>query len=367
MADKYRIDSHKLIYHPRRVAEFLDGSDTWERAREIYPLYVELSPMGTCNHRCIFCAYDYIGYEPSMMDGQALVSLLREMGGLGIKSVHLAGEGEPLLHKQIVEAINAGHEAGIEFGITTNGTVISERFIQEALGQVTWMKVSMNAGTAATYAHIHRCRESDFEKAVTNLTRAVEFKRQHGLTTTIGAQALLLPENAAELETLAQLCRDEIGLDYLVIKPYSQHFSSNTKLYETLDYNDYLYLEELLTAYSKGDFQVIFRAKSMKKYTQAVTERYGTCYSTPFFQAHIMTSGELYSCPSFLKDDRFALGNVFDTSFQEVWQGEKRKANIEYVRHGLDISECRHNCHMDQINVYLSDLMENRVPHVNFI
>ena len=138
-------------------------------------------------------------------------------------------------------------------------------------------------------------------------------------------------------------------------------------LYETLDYNDYLYLEELLTAYSTSDFQVIFRAKSMKKYAQPITERYATCYSTPFFQAHIMTSGELYSCPSFLKDERFLLGNVFESSFKEVWQSEKRKANIEYVRHGLDISECRHNCHMDQINVYLSDLMESRVPHVNFI
>ncbi len=367
MGDKFRIDSHKLIYHPKRVVEFLDGFDDWERAKNIYPIYVELSPMGTCNHRCVFCAYDYIGYEPSAMDGDAMVNLLREMGALGVKSVHLAGEGEPLLHKQIVEAINSGHEAGLDFGITTNGTVINDHFIQGALSQVTWMKISMNAGTAETYAQVHRCKPGDFDKVVSNLKRAVEFKRQHGLTTTIGAQAILLPENAKEMEILAKICRDEIGLDYLVIKPYSQHFSSNTRLYDNIDYNDYLYLDDLLSACSTADFQLIFRSKSMVKYAQPITERYSTCYSTPFFQAHIMTSGELYSCPSYLKDERFSLGNVFESSFQKVWQSEKRKANIEYVRHKLDISECRHNCHMDQINVYLSELKENRVPHVNFI
>jgi len=367
MADKYSIDSHKLMYHPKRVAEFLDGSDYWETARNIFPIYVELSPMGTCNHRCVFCAYDYIGYEPQMMDGDALVTLMRQMGEVGVKSVHLAGEGEPLLHKQIVEAINAGHQAGLDFGITTNGTLINDRFIQEALSQVTWMKVSMNAGTLATYAQIHRCKPDDFQKVIKNLKRSVEYKRQHGLAATIGAQAILLPENAAEMEILAKICRYEIGLDYLVIKPYSQHFSSNTRLYDNIDYNDYLYLEEQLSGYTTDDFQLIFRSKTMLKYAQPIVERYSTCYSTPFFQAHIMTSGELYSCPSYLQDDRFSLGNVFETSFKEVWQSQKRKTNIDYVRNGLDIAECRHNCHMDAINEYLFKLKENRVPHVNFI
>ena len=367
MADKYRIDSHKLIYHPNRVANFLDGSDNWEKAKNIYPIYVELSPVGICNHRCVFCAYDYIGYDPGAMDGDKLVSLMHEMGSLGVKSVHLAGEGEPLLHKQIVEAINAGNDAGLDFGITTNGTLINDRFIQDALSQVTWMKVSMNAGTSETYTQIHRCKSGDFEKVITNLKRTVEHKRRHGLETTIGAQAILLPENAKEMEALAKICRDEIGLDYLVIKPYSQHFSSNTRLYDNIDYNDYLYLEDLLSAHSNDDFQVIFRSKSMLKYAQPIAERYTTCYSTPFFQAHIMTSGELFSCPSYLKDDRFSLGNVFETSFKDVWQSEKRKGNIAYVRNELDIAECRHNCHMDAINVYLCDLKENRIPHVNFI
>lgn len=52
--DKYRIDSHKLIYHVSRVNDWLNG-------KLIYPIYMEISPIGSCNHRCIFCAYDFIG------------------------------------------------------------------------------------------------------------------------------------------------------------------------------------------------------------------------------------------------------------------------------------------------------------------
>ncbi|MBE9532248.1 MAG: radical SAM protein, partial [Proteobacteria bacterium] len=35
--DKYKIDSHKLIYHVERTNEWLSGED-------IYPIYVEMSP-----------------------------------------------------------------------------------------------------------------------------------------------------------------------------------------------------------------------------------------------------------------------------------------------------------------------------------
>ena len=365
MTDKYGIDAHKLIYHPKRVVKLMEVGSDWEKAREIYPLYMEISPVGACNHRCTFCAVDYIGYSTGMLNVDIFSDRLMEMGDLGLKSVMYAGEGEPLLHKRIVELVQATKNAGIDVAFTTNATVLNDRFIEMALPLVSWVKVSINAGCEETYAKIHRTKKSDFSKVLKNLEKAATNKRNRNLDCVIGAQSLLLPENAAEMVDLAKICRDQLGLDYLVIKPYSQHMFSETRMYESLGYTSMLSLEQSLADLETDNFSVVFRANAMRKYDRE--DRYPTCSATPFLWAYVMADGEVYSCSAFLLDERFRLGNINEQSFKEIWGGDQRRKNFELVRKNLDIKECRKNCRMDEANRYMHRLESGSVPHVNFI
>jgi MoaA/NifB/PqqE/SkfB family radical SAM enzyme len=367
MSDRYAIDSHKLTYHPQRVAQFLDAGDDWEKIKKIYPIYVEISPVGACNHRCTFCAVDYIGYKPVRLSLEIIERTLADMGQQGVKSVMFAGEGEPMLHKEIDSMVVAASAAGIDTAMTTNASILSDSFVGRALPLMSWIKASVNAGTAETYARIHQTKIGEFDRVLANLKRMVEARRNGGYSCVLGAQILLLPENAAEVETLARICRDEIGLDYLVVKPYSQHTFSVTHAYQNINYQSYAELRSQLEGLNTDRFSVIYRENTMKKHDEGEEHRYKRCYATPAFWAYIMSTGAVYGCSAYLLDPRFEYGNINESLFCEVWEGKARHKNFCYVREELDIHECRLNCRMDEVNRYLDRLVKQDVQHVNFI
>ncbi|MBD3823133.1 MAG: radical SAM protein [Epsilonproteobacteria bacterium] len=364
MGDKFSIDSHKMGLHPTRVAKWLEAGDEWERLKEVYPLYVEVSPYGGCNHRCTFCALDYMGYENIGLEFDVLKNALSDMAQKGVKSVMFAGEGEPLLSKDLDLIVEHCSNVGIDTALTTNFVPLSKKNIERCIENCSWIKVSLNAGTAASYAAIHQTKEIDFERVMNNIAYALEHRRANNLKCTLGVQMLLLPENRDEAVILAQKCK-EMGVDYLVIKPYSQHNFSETTKYANIDYSQMLDVEEQLKAFNDEKFSVVFRANTMKKYV-AKEHAYEKCCSTPFFWGYIAADGSVYGCSAYLGDEKFCYGNIYENSFSDIWEGEKRKASYDFVQNGLDINDCRVNCRMDEVNRYLWRL-KNPQAHDNFI
>ncbi|HEX22750.1 MAG TPA: SPASM domain-containing protein, partial [Chromatiales bacterium] len=117
----------------------------------------------------------------------------------------------------------------------------------------------------------------------------------------------------------------------------------------------------------RDGFSVIFRSNTMRKLGEQREQRYPRCSATPFFWAYVMADGSVYGCSAYLTDRRFNYGNLNQQSFEDIWQGEERKANFSYVRKQLDIRDCRTNCRMDDINRYLHALGSDGITHVNFI
>jgi radical SAM protein with 4Fe4S-binding SPASM domain len=355
-ADAFRLDSHKLMFHPHRVAQWLDSAT-------VYPLYMELSPSGACNHRCTFCAKDYRGYQPRFLETGVLVERLAELASLGLRSVMYAGEGEPLLHRDIASIIAHTRSVDIDVALTTNGVLLSPELSSRILPLLSWVKVSIDAGSPAGYAAIHGTGPGDFDKVFANIEAAARLIATNNWHCTLGTQALLLPENAGEMETLAGRARDA-GARYLVLKPYSQHHKSTTCRYDGIDYTPYLALQERLERFNDAGFSVIFRRNTFRK-LQERERGYDRCLALPFW-SYVDSAGDVWGCSSYLGDERFRYGNLYSETFQQVWTGDRRAASLAFVAAELDPASCRMNCRMDAINRYLWELAHPS-GHVNFI
>ncbi len=354
--DNYHIDGHKLHYHVARVNDWLVG-------QTIAPLYMEISPSGACNHRCVFCALDFMDYRPSFLETQVLEERIAELAKIGLKSVMFAGEGEPLLHKDIARISQSAHQHGLDIALTSNGVLLKKDLSNTLLPIYSWIKVSCNAGSSETYNLLHRGRLDDFEKVFANLDEAVKIRQSNRYSCTLGLQMLLLPENQHEVLSLAKRCRDT-GLDYLIIKPYSQHPQSKTRVYEKIRYEELGFAREEIETLATQSFSVIYREQSMNAWDKG-DRRYDRCLALPFW-SYLDSRGNIYGCSMHLNDDRFCYGNIYQNSIAEIWYGEKRRESLAWVANHLDPHNCRVNCRMDKINDYLWSLT-HPPKHLNFI
>ena len=344
------IDSHKLMYHPQKVANWIETGDS-------YPVHIEIGLTSRCNHRCTFCALDFLERKEDI-NTEALLRALKEMGEKGVKSVMFGGEGEPLLHKDIILLTKKAKEYGLDVAITTNGIFFDQEKIEQCLSHLSWIKFSIDAGTPETYAKIHRTTESQFYKLLENIKNAVEYKKKHNLNSTIGAQFLMIPQNLNEITILAEKL-SEIGVDYLSIKPYSHHPRSFNNL--IVDNGEYNKIEKDLEGFSNENFKVFFRKATIKRIQEG--NAYSECYGLHFF-CLIDAKGNILPCNLFYENLEFTYGNLNERSFSEIWEGEKKKQVLWKIKQ-KGVQECRVGCRCDVTNRYL-DRLKNPLSHDNF-
>ena len=353
MVQDIRMDSHKLVYHPEAVARWLKGEN-------IYPIELEIGLTNACNHRCIFCAVDYTGYQPDRISGDILKDNLVELAPRGLKSIIYAGEGEPLLHREAPDIINYTKSLGIDAALSTNGALLTPEISKECLKSLTWIRFSVAGINASTYNKIQQGGPHDLEKVLANMQEAVKVKKDQKLKTTLGVQLLLLPDNKDELVQMGKELK-KIGVDYFTIKPFSQHPQSQQIL--QVDYQEMLELEEKVKSLETESFKIYFRAHAMKKLE--CKRGYQHCWALPFM-VYVDAKGNLWPCIVFMGKDELKYGNLNEETFCQIWEGSHRREIIKYFME-MDLEKnCRELCRLDEMNRYL-DALKNPGGHVNFI
>lgn len=339
------IDTHKLSYHPEKVAE-------WKKNGWCYPLHIEAGITNKCNHKCIQCTLDWINHKSDSIDSVVFVKMLQNAAKIGVKSIYFAGEGEPTLHKDLPLFVKTAYDLGMKVAISTNGSLFTPVLAAQILPYLSWLRFSVDAATKETFAKIHGVGIDEFDKVVRNII----FSATHAYKTypvQIGVQTLLMKENIDEIEELACLAKGW-KVHNFQIKP--AHCHPKSAYVAGTHWNGNLEkLEELNTE----AFTVVVRVKSLER---LVLERtYARCHAFDVY-CLIDACGNVSPCNVFYGDPHFIFGNINDQSLAKIWKSP-RKADIINKITELNHSQCAgYRCRQDVMNRYLERI---KSPEIN--
>ena len=352
MARNLYLDGTKLNRHLKEVVQ-------WQEKKDFAPIHLEISVSNFCNQKCIFCYIDWQHGQVNMSE-EMLVSLLIDAKKAGVKSVLLAGEGEPTLNKAYIAGIKKAGEVGLDIALNSNMVAVSQEELYEILPHLSWLRCSVQAGDAKTYSQMHNTKEKDFERAISNIQQAVDIKKELNLDLKIGIQQVLMQENIHSAYTLARLAQ-EVGVDYYVIKPCHPHELTKYKVGEDLVHR-YTQILRQIEELSTPKFNAIIRWEFLN-----IKQRvYKKCLALPFIW-QINATGDIYTCYPKANDKRHLYGSLKEQTFSEILASKRYKEVVSWVENNVDVTKCMLPCRHHNANDYLWWLTEEEPLHINFI
>jgi len=351
------VDGHKLMYYPEEVAR-------WKTTGASTPLHVEIGPTNRCNHHCSFCSVDWVTHGKILIDTDVLVRAIHSMADVGVRSIYFAGEGEPMLHPNMDQFVQAAHSRGIKTSMSTNGALLTEKRLDSVFKYFSWVRFSIDAATFETHHSIHK--NKDFDRVIKNMRRACKFKKDNNLDVEIGAQYIVLEENLNELEAFADLMKD-VGVDNIQFKPHHNHpkSASNPTLYNLTDEA----LRQRLLSRNDENFTVMVRSRNLEEMPEIEGQEHNYCYKKCFaynFLTLIDAKGACYGCNVFYNKPDYSFGNIHTQSFEEIHTSGQVQETIDKVA-ALNHVQCgNYKCRPHILNEYL-DRIENPEKNDEFI
>lgn len=347
------LDGSKLFHH-------LPVVEKWKKGERFFPIHAEISPTSGCNQRCNLCYVDYLGHKAGFLPEVIMNSLADEFGNLGVKSVLLAGEGEPTANKGIVSMIQRAHRNGVDMAINSNAVLLTKEMSEAIMPHLVWARFTFQASTPELYSTIHKGGRTDYERAKANVQEAVRVKKDQKLSVTLGTQQILINENYQNIYDTAKLSK-ELGVDYYVVKRFSKHPKNNYDVPQDLwkESEDELRRAEELT---DSKFKVIVR---WNNFSNDCNRIYKKCMGTPFI-TQILADGKIYPCSQFFKDPTYCYGDLHHQSFEEIFLGGRVDEVTKKIEHEVNVKNCISYCRHHSTNEFLWKLHE-QPAHANFI
>ena len=232
-------------------------------------------------------------------------------------------QGEPYLHPDFLHMVSKAHQANVYTSTSTNAHFLNDdqakKTVESGLDRLI---ISIDGITQATYESYRK--EGSLEKVLEGTKNILKWRRQlKSKTPTVVWQFLVVKPNEHEINELHALA-DRYDVDKVSLK--------TAQVYDYEHGNPLIPSSEKYSRYrllSDGSYDI--KNKLLDH-----------CWK--MWSSAVMTwDGKIVPC-CFDKDAAYAMGNMQDKTFFEIWNGHAYKAFRKQLLKGRDQIEMCRNC-----------------------
>lgn len=340
------------------------------------PKQMQLILSDLCNQNCGFCAYRMDGYSSNelftvgvevagyghnnpkrWLPRDRALRLLVEAEKAGILAIQFTGGGEPTVHPDHEEIFRAALGLGFKCALVSNGLRWSDSLIP-MLRQFSWVRVSVDAGTEATYAKIRETPTKNFGKVWNNVERlAHEIRTGTTSDCILGIGYVVTPDNWEEIGLGVARAADS-GAAYIRL---SAMFSQEgTKPYTGIYDKVRASIHKARERFESASFKVHDLFGDRIQDLEQGNPDYRTCY---YQRANTYVGGDLnvYRCCQLSYNTRGLLGSIKDRTYNEFLADPVTQEKFDK----FDARGCE-RCQFNGRNRVMNYLMSEHPDHVEF-
>lgn len=323
----------KILWHIDRLNDF-------DRTGTTRPLLFEIDPSNKCNHNCPWCAFSKLRSESrEMLPKQMMVDLVYGLKELGVKAINWTGGGEPLMNEKLADVIFHAKNAGLDQGIFTNGLLMNPKFGKFASQRMTWIRVSLDAYDAKSYAKSHGTSEKAWDVVLNNIRAVTAINKKYRCT--LGVGFVINEHNFEGMAEAVRLAR-ELKADYIQFKPVAHRPGEEQIGTEIVRryYDKALQLEDEFVMVTHYRFQDMMKENRGRNYKRCLSHH---------FQGAVGADGLVYICDHHKGEKDYVLGDLHKNSIQEIWKSFERTKAINFLD-STDLSQCQDCCRNHELN-----------------
>lgn len=201
------------LYSQAKPVYWLDRLASLRAGIAPAPVHVQLVLSDLCNQDCGFCAYrmtsglsNELFPQGTRRNPQRMIptskarEIIDDCAALGVRAIQFTGGGEPTVHPDHLALFAHAQSLGIATALVTNSVALDAT--HPAVHAMSWIRVSVDAGTPQTYARTRRVAPRHWAAAWDKVTELAL-----RCTGTVSVGFVVTPENFRELPLACEMAQ----------------------------------------------------------------------------------------------------------------------------------------------------------------